>query len=106
MSKLMQVRVRFPLLEAEFDLPAEPIEAADQIAREWRGRQIGTEPRHRRLAAWQHHHAEADHARTDVEVRVEIQGLTGVPGEEPREADSRRHGLRCPSTQAVRIHGS
>jgi len=44
--ELMQVRVRLPLFEAEFDLPAEPIESGHQVQRERRARQIRAQPRH------------------------------------------------------------
>lgn len=60
--EVMQVRLRLPLLEAEFDLPAEPIESGDQVQRERCARRIGAQPRHRRLASRQDHDAEADDA--------------------------------------------
>ena len=90
--ELMQVRVRLPLLETAFDLPAEPIESTDQVDRKRRARQIGAQPRHRRLAARQDHDAEPDDAGPDVEFHVEVHALPGVLGKEPREPETRRHG--------------
>lgn len=94
--ELMQVRVRLPLLEAEFDLPAEPIESGDQIQGERRARQIGAQPRHRRVAPRQDHDAEADKTGPAPELHIEVHALAGVLGEETRQPDRRRHGGTMP----------
>ena len=46
--ELVQIRVRFPLLEAEFDLPPEAIESTHEVEGERRARTIAAQARHGR----------------------------------------------------------
>lgn len=99
--ELVQIGVRLPLLETEFDLPPKAVEPGDQVGGERRARQIGAQSRHRAVAARDDDHAEADQAVPARVLDVEVQMASGIVGQKARQPDARR-----PSTHAARTHGS
>ena len=82
--EFVQVRVRLPLFETEFNLPAEPVEPRHHVSRERRAWQIGAEPRHRRVAPRDDHDAEANHTGPAFILDVEVDAAAGVLREEAR----------------------
>ena len=82
--ELVEVRVGFPLLEAQLDLPAKAIESRHQGRGERRARQIGAEPRHRGVTARHRDDTEPDAMVPPVEFHVEVHRARGPRGEKRR----------------------